>query len=261
MPINIPGFVPATNAKPHLKLIVEGFHRTGRTSFGFSSPGPIGCLVFDGNTEHVAAKSDKDILLNKQFMAGSALNVFSPQSVYQERWEALKHLYFDRLLTSDFRTIMIDTCTDAYELCRMADLGATEKVPQFAYGKVNSTWRQMVNGCEKNLILTHKLQSFGSKVTRKGPDEASYTVHAILRTVRLPKGMIIREDMDDYSPSDRGIPIGYWDAEPGDGDFALKILDCSHNPMLAGKILVGGEVNFTQIARLIFPDTKKSQWV
>lgn len=271
MPINIPGFAPASiSAKPYLKLTIDGWQRSGRSHFGLkSAPTPIACVVLDGNTEHVANKISKnddgrDIQLNKEFMANFSFAVNQgSQALYKDRWEKFKNLYFNTLLKSaQVKTIMIDTCSDLWECTRAAEFGRLEKVPQFAYGEANHPWRQMVNTCEKNLILTHKLGQYGSKVERKGMEEVAFLSHAVIRMTRLPKGLLIRDDPEEGDPTDRGIPVGYWDAQPGDGDFACKIMDSSHNPALAGKILVGSEVSFKEVAMLMFPETNwKRDWL
>lgn len=266
MPINIPGFIPASNnLKPYLRLTIEGWHRCGKSHFGLSgAPAPVGCIALDGNTEHVAHKiqesTGREIYVNKDFMVSSSLNVFASQAEHKRRWEAFKHLYFEQLLTSAFQTIIVDSGSDLWELTRLAEFGKLEKVPQFAYGEANHPWRQMINSCEKNLIITHKLAQYGTKVDRKGMEEVAFLSHAVIRLTRLPKGMRITEDPGDYEPTDRSIPVGYWDAQPGDGDFALKIMDSSHNPMLAGKILVGSEVSFKQVAMLMYPQTTSKNW-
>lgn len=271
MPINIPGFVPASMAKPYLKLALEGWHRTGRSHLALSSPGPVGCIVFDGNTEHVAQKlmaGGSEIYLNKDYMPKSSLNVLQSQETYRQAWNSFQKTYFGVLLPSAVRTMVIDTSSDAWELCRLAELGTlgggtTEKsVNQSNYGKINNVWRQMVNSCEKNLILTHKLQVYGTgQPSRKGMEESAYLCHAVIRTARLPKGIRVTEDPDEYTPTERGIPAGYWDAQACDGDFAIKIMDCSQDPRLAGKILVGSEVSFLNIARLVYPEVKKRYWL
>lgn len=265
MAINIPGFVPATNAKPYLKLCLEGWHRSGRTHFGLKgAPGPVAVVCLDGNTEHVAQKMieqyGREILINKEFMGKFQYSAATADMEQKAKWEKFKDLYFNKLLPHpDLKSIIIDTGSDLWEMTRAAEYGKMEKVPQFAYGAANHPWRQMVNLCEKNLIVTHKLQNYGVKIDRKGMEEVAYLCHAVIRTTRLPRGMAVSDDPDGEATA-RGIPVGYWDALPGEGEFALRIMDSTHNPALAGKILVGSECTFKQVAMLMFPNTSSKDW-
>ena len=72
---------------------------------------------------------------------------------------------FDRALAAGFRTIVLDTETELWELFRaarfMKRFGRTEKVPQLAYGEVNAEFRGVLRQPKRhgtNLILLRKMK-------------------------------------------------------------------------------------------------------
>lgn len=256
MPINVPGFqaVPESS-NPYLKLCTEAMHRCGKTDFALrTTPEPILVVATDANTAHVATKIKAirkcEMIINTDFVFK---NPFMTQAQCMELWERFKRLYFDTILKAQVRTIVIDTGSDLWELTRQAEFGRLEKVPQFAYGNANNPWRQMVNACtDKNLIITHKLANYGpSKVGRKGMEEVAYLSHAVIRHFRAAPEYVEAEQISSI----------VLDNEPGSGQFGLKILDSSHDPSLAGTVLLGDDnCTFVEVATTIFPKTKPKDW-
>lgn len=254
--INIPGFVQVPeSSSPYLKLCTEGFHRCSKTHFALATtPAPILVVATDANTAHIATKIKAirkcEMIINTDFVFK---NPFMSQAQCSELWERFKRLYFDTILKAPVKTIVIDTASDLWELTRMSEFGRLEKVPQFAYGLANNPWRQMVNACtDKNLIMTHKLASYGpSKVGRKGMEEVAYLSHAVIRHFRAGPEYTEPEQISNL----------VLDSEPGSGQFGLKIMDSSHDPSLAGTILFGDEYcSFVDLATTVFPKTKPRDW-
>lgn len=80
---------------------------------------------------------------------------------YEKAWQRFVTVY--KAALEHAKTVIVDTGTEAWELCRLAFLGRLAQVPPVKYGIPNAAFRQLVREAERrpdvSLILIHKLKA------------------------------------------------------------------------------------------------------
>ena len=228
------GFTKADNSyNRRLIVSVEGPEKKGKTHFALTAPGPIALLNLDIGDEGVVDKfvAQKEIYKN-DYMAKRKME----QADYQELWERLKTDYYNALDHPEIKTVIMDTATDSWDLCRLAILGRLQQVMPHDYVRPNSEFKEMIKtayGSDKNVIFLHQVkdewvasQSTGNQI-RAGFSKIGYTVQVVVK--------MITTDIEDEGRL-----------------FAFKIMDCRHNPTVNGIELSGEACTFDQLAGLVF---------
>jgi|SRR5580765_7728549 hypothetical protein len=237
--------------KHRLIMSVMGKEKEGKTHFALTAPGPIGYLNLDKGYEGVGNrfesekeifKSDYNIQLPKR---GTDMNKVA--ELLAPHWEnALEDIDYS---IQNFRTSIIDTGTELWELCRIARFGKLDQVKPHHYGPVNREFRDQIYGAaynsDCNLIVLHKLKAeyLNDKKTgnyeRSGFSDTGFVVQTEVLCYRV--GVDEREEL-------------------GDLGFRLRVESCRQNPSIEGEILSGPMLNFPFLATLIFPDTTLDDW-
>lgn len=140
------------------RLIVssEGMEKTGKTSFALSAPDPIIYIDIDIGGEGVIGKFQE---------TGKKIYVYSvlvpkqaKQDVYEIMWADLKTRIEKAYLLSS-GTVVWDTATEAFELCRLARFGRLTQVQPHNYTETNNEWREIVRkafASRMNTVYIHK---------------------------------------------------------------------------------------------------------
>jgi len=228
--LKIPGFEkPSNKTKPRLIIAVDGQEKRGKTTFGLSAPAPIAFFNFDEGLEGVIHKfKDKEILISS-FMLPADKKV--PGVDWKAEWGRFKEEYKRVLTHSEVRTVVIDTATELWELCRMAGLGKLTQVLPHHYGPVNAEMREVIRtayGYDKNLILLHKMRTqyvndkWTGKYERNGFKDTGFAVQVNVRLLRK------------------------------DGQFVCFVKDCRQNMDLCDLELSGGLCNFDTLMSMVF---------
>jgi len=235
MAIKLEGFEPAAELyKPKKRLIVaiDAHEKQGKTHFGLTAPGPIAYFNFDRSPEDVLPKfPGKDILVSDQKIPPDWGN--KPQQFYVTVWERFKKLFLAAAEHPRFRSIVVDTATELWEVLRMARLGALAKVMPYQYTPVNAEMTATIKHilpCDKNVIFIHKLRpqyvndKWNGGYERSGFNQMKFLVQSNI-SLRFENG-----------------------------DFICRINDCSRNMSLCGLELSGEMCSFPAIASIIFED-------
>ena len=228
---------------PRLVLSVEGLPKHGKTHLALTAPDPIAYLNLDNSLESVIHK----FATNKQVFVSNYDAPVNPKDAYPDIdktiavWQQLKQ-DFMTALSSGVRTVVVDTCTEMYELVRLARLGKLSQVQPFQYGLPNYEFKALLDEAVKNTkvntIFLHKMKDKYVKEKRTGEYERagysgmSYIVQAFLRV--------------------------FYDED----GFNLEVLDSRHEKSLAGMVLTGNDVcTYQTIASMLLPSVDPDAWV
>lgn len=240
------GFEEAdTDIKPRLIVAVDGHEKCGKSHFAMTAPGPIAYFNTDIGTEGVIHKfaSDKDINVFD-------MTVPDTQAEAKKEWDKFTAAYYAVLEMDDIRSIVGDTATEWWELCRMAAFGKQPTMP-YMYGPINAEFRKLIKSAysnDKNLILVHKVRSVYINDKRtKEYERAGFSSTGYLSQVNV---RVWREEPEEDEDGDM-IP----------GKFHLYVEDCRHNPDMNGIDLEAPFNEFAMFAGLVCPDVDPTGWV
>lgn len=167
--INDSGFTLIENltSRPRLTLSTGGREKTGKTRFMLTAPGPIYYFNLDRPLEPellAHAKAHKKQVWVKDYFTDVAAKL--PQSDYAKIWE--RYLADWDYACRNARTVIQDTGTAVWELCRLARFGKLSQISPHHYGPVNAEFDKMLrlprlfDGL--NVIISHRY-----KKEYKGP--------------------------------------------------------------------------------------------
>jgi hypothetical protein len=223
------GFEAAADIQSRDRMIlsISGLEKCGKTHFGLTAPGPIAMFSTDIGEEGVVEKfRDKDVqLLTLDRVDDNAAD----QAV--EEWERFRKAYYWSLKDGHFRTLLVDTATEIWEMLRMARFGRLTQVMPYQYGPVNAEYRALIRDAykyDKNLILLHKMKAKYVNDKRTAEWE---------RSGFSDTGFLVQVNAQVYR----------YDS----GDFAIQVIDSRKNPDLMGEELVGPLCNFDFLAQLV----------
>ena len=146
---------------------VEGRGGHGKSHWACGAPGPIAFMDLDFNSSPVRQKfidNGKEIWYAKYTISSAArrkIPTFSAAAV--RTWDQFQDDYYKALETA--RTVIVDTASEAWELCRLAhflpEWKRIEKIKSHHYTPLNSNFRNLLRaGYESdcNVVLTHKVK-------------------------------------------------------------------------------------------------------
>ena len=235
---------------------VEGRGGAGKSDWACGAPGPILFMDLDFNSDPVRQKfldKGKEIWYAKYNIPGMTRHLkpagskgaFSGAYVTAavNTWAKFQADYYKGL--GQARTIIIDTATAAWELCRLAhflpEWGRIEKIKNHHYTPLNSDFRNLLTaGYESdcNVILTHKVKklyqgdSWNGKWERAGFGDIEFACQVNVVTL--------------------------FDSRTH--EFKLQILKCTQNPLLVGEVLEAPMNTFAAVAQMVFSDTEAKTW-
>jgi len=241
------GFINGKNrtTKPRIIMSVVAREKQGKTHFALTAPGSIADFSTDIGEEGVIDKfvGDKDIWI----MPVDKIDDDAPEQA-KDQFETMKDAYFTQLKSDKCRTIIMDTATEIWEVCRMARFGRVTNVPPLAYGPVNAEYRSFIREAynyDKNVILLHKMKK---QYVGKGKDASwngEYERAGFAETGHLVQvnAVMLRDDDEEV-----------------ENMFGIRIVDCRQNPALNGQEFWGAMCSFPIIASMVLPNVDPSMW-
>lgn len=260
--VKLDGFDPVSLKVIYMLVVsLEGNEKEGKTHFALTAPGPTAALVFDAGFEDTAKKfkkKGKDIVVSNYMDFKCDPDKPRRQSEWEAGWTRFKTSYIKALKHPDIRTIIIDTFTEAWELCRYANFGeATAKsfskeYRNHAYGIANGDFRDIINWgmnpqFKKNVIFIHKLKPLwvnGEKTKDFERDGFSGAGFPVMANIRIN---FVDEDDDE--------------AEDGGKYFKLTIRNCRHDYMCNGLTLERDMCDFKYLGMTLYSESDESDWV
>ena len=235
--------------------------KTGKTHFAMGVPGPVGVITTDTGTIEVAKQfmRRKKIVVCNFKSAAELIQLHGEnkaQPKYESEWERMKDAYMAVISDKRFRSLVFDTGTEGWELCRLAKFGKLTQVMPHHYGPVNSEFRAMIKAAyersDLNAVFVHKVKKeykaigkdgkevWTGRMERAGFGDMPYLVDVNLRHYFRGAG----KDEDD---------------NPTDACFGIEIIDSRINMLgSVGARLEGEFCNFQFLAETLFPDTAGS---
>lgn len=242
-------FVRAKITPPkRLVLSLEGDPKTGKTNFCLTAPGSIAYHDLDLGLEGVVDKfPEKEVY---PFYYDPPVSVALPGSSFaaiaepaRKCWEEFVKNY--RASLQKKNSCIVDTASEAWQLCRLARLGKLAQVLPIQYAAVNAEFRQLtqlaLTNVECNVIYTHKMKAVykneqkTEEKERSGFGEIDYDVQAVLRTGR------------DFT-------------KQGIEQFSITILECRSRMEASGTRFSGRDCTFQKVATAIYPNTTEEDW-
>ena len=195
---------------------IEGTDKTGKSHLALTAPKPIMYIDLDVGTEGVIHKFQGEDVMVYQVEQPERLG--SSQELmgrYGEIWTTVQDKITEALSVNE-GTLIIDTFTEAYDICRLAHFGKMSQVQPHQYGVAYADLREVmrkVHQSKMSCILLHKMGSnFNTgEPEMKGWNDIPHQVQATLRTNR--------EDTPDG-------PV-----------FSAEVRACRQNAFLMGKHL------------------------
>jgi hypothetical protein len=232
-----------------LVVLASGLQKHGKNHWGFTAPGPIALHAFDEGWDDTANKFIKGF-------AGSVPKIIKvceydvPEAVDKKRSVSLEE-EADKIWSNfvanyrwsldNFRSVIIDTSTEMWELLRLARFGALSTGQTTSFGPVNAEMRKLLREAynhNANVIFLQKLgknyvnREWDGTYTPKGFGDMAYEVQVVVRL---------------------------WREDPN--VFHAMVEDCRQKPELNGTDFdsSSGLNTFATLGSLIYDDSPK-EW-
>lgn len=239
--------------------------KEGKTTWAFTAPGPIGVISTDTGTESIAKSflKQKPIIINyfksaDELQQSETKNKDTKQQLYEREWDRMKTAILAIIHSRRFRTLIVDTATEAWELCRLAAFGKLAQVMPHHYTEVNSEFKAMIKAADENPVLNsiwiHKKKkeyktgsggkdSWSGKYERAGFGDMPFLVDVNLEHFFQPAGAM--------------VPDGNGGNETlAEGRFGVRVIDSRINMLsVVGQEFTGEVCNFQELAYALFPET------
>lgn len=152
----VKGFTPVNkDIIKRVIMAVDGVEKHGKTTFALTAPGPIAIINMDIGLEGVVSKFPDKVIYEAVFNYRDVTN----KDEWEQMWLKVKEAWINALHSPTIRTVVADTATEMWELCRLARLGRLTQIKPMHYGPVNAEFRDLIResyDCGKNVILLHK---------------------------------------------------------------------------------------------------------
>lgn len=235
---------------------IYGPEKSGKNHFAFTAPGPFGFHSFDYGDEGVIEKFVRGEVEGVPPMdvdkAEYVLNVPPDSSVDETSkaatpvWSAFTTNYAIGL--AKYRTSVIDTGTDAYEIVRMSYFGKLSQVMPHHYAPVNAEFkglfRQAYSTVGHNLILLNRHKDEWLTKIVNGKEKADRTGNMIFA---------------GYSGTPYEVQVHLRSFKSA-GEFGMEVVACRQNPNLEGMELSGDMLNWWTLGQLVFPGSEEEEW-
>jgi len=209
-----------TPAPQRLIANIAAPEKEGKTYLALTGPPPIMFISIDIGTEGVVERFQAD---GKQvFIYEVHYRKGGMQAEYKGLWDGVKAAITAALLINE-GTLVIDTWTEAHELCRLANFGKLSQVQPHHYGPVNAEMKGIIDDIYSTrmsaALLTKMSKEFGgSEMVEKGWGDTGKQVQANLRVSR--------------GTGEDGKPV-----------FNLRVLNCRQNIGMSGMVFSSKQVD------------------
>lgn len=224
-----------------LILALWGHEKTGKSHFAMTAPSPIAYFHMDIGGRRVVNKfcKKKRILVSDHRFLPPEQGVVV-KAPYLAEWNRFVHQLGIARDDPKIRTVILDTHTAVYELCRLARFGKLTEVKPFHYGPVNAELTELVNsfaGIGKNLILIGKSKKeYKDDVWTGNYEQSGIKDIGFLADVSMETGFNKEKGEDDNT-------------------FFVKVTRCGDNMALCGMEFRGADYcNFPCLASNVFCD-------
>lgn len=234
--------------------IVAG-EKSGKTHFCMTAPGPIAAISTDTGTEAVAKKflGKKRIVIRPFTSARELQQDGASKSDAVKEWTGMSDAYKRIIDTKAVRTLLIDTGSEAWELCRLARLGKLTQVMPHHYVEVNSEFQTLIklgySRTDLNILWIHKTK----KEYAKGKEGKDSWTGKMERAGFGDMPFLVDVNLKNYFLRGRTHPTEGTSLPPC---FAVEVIDSRLEMLNAvGTVLEEDMCTFPFLAETLFPDT------
>lgn len=108
-----------TDITPNILVSLKGDPKAGKTHFAFTFPAPIACISLDFGAKYILRKfPEKKIELFRYEMP--VIDTARPKPYANDLWTAARDDIYYAIDSAEYKTVVIDTGTVLWELCRIA---------------------------------------------------------------------------------------------------------------------------------------------
>lgn len=262
----------APTSNPSLVIASHGAPRSGKSHLACTAPETLGWIPLDRNSRPTVEKYVKeygkkillpteDLIMMSRVEIEKMVKASPEQGVLECRryLNKIKNLYFSLIENKRVKTIVIDTGTLLWEAVLFANYGRTTKIMPRDRGVANQEMRELINACDKHLIVVHQSSEIweNEKPTGEfkmaGFSHMNYCVNCCVENFKLTQ----RADIKRHAEPDE-------DGKYPPALFGMKVYDCQANPMLVkgdeGSTLYGEDCTFQMLAMRVFPDSEYEDW-
>ena len=229
-----------------------GADKTGKDHFGLTGPGPIAIQSFDVGLEGVVEKFVKAGKEVRRTEYEFDKNDFS-QKAAQDIVDRFETDYAIALKKA--RTIMWDTESEFWEVCRYAEFGQKSDRPN-SYERLNGWYRDLIQQAydsNVNLQLIQKTKEKWGNRTKQSKDG---------RTVQegYPTGEFEPYGFKELNYIVQANLQHFWvpGTDESSSHFEVKVLNCRQNMGVAGETFEG--LDLPTLGQLVFPDSTEKDW-
>ncbi len=255
--------------RDRLIIVASAPQKSGKTHFGLSAPAKkrgkragLGYFAIDRGDEGVIQKFQKDkeiyrcelrVDIPRPSARGYSQAELDKTSENASRlWDKFLDRYNYAL--EHFRSIVIDTDTELWEIHRLARFGKLEQVKPHHYGIPNNEHRElfrMAYDTDVNLIVLQKMKDeyvddkFTGRLKAAGFKDAPYQAQVNVRLGRLSDeagGFLFSATIESSTKE-----------TPGGG--------CRLNPDVEGLVLTQPDCSFASLAQVVLPDSDEKDWL
>lgn len=272
--------VPSMDVINRLVVSLEAPEKMGKTHWALTAPDPIAVVATDTGSEEIVRKflrayPHRRIYVNNFAVPEKADK--SEMAEYHKEWKRMRDVIEAIRDDRYFRTIIGDTGTEIWELCRLAAFGKLSQVLPQHYVAVNAEFREVIKMLyarpDLNVILTHKVKKqyvagkegkdvWNGKWERSGFGDLPYLVDVNLQLRFASKKTADEIAQLESRPSlseTQGVPDpkAPWQ---GIDRFCMELKDCRQNPDVVGEVFRGDMCSFPWLGMLVFPQSDPMYW-
>lgn len=258
------GFVtPVSVIVPRVTICTTAGEKVGKTFLSMTAPGKIAVISTDTGTRAVVEdcirRTGKEIIL-LQLTAATALLEAKRGDQGSGEWQRAKDAIYSVVEDKSVRTLVGDTWTEVWELCRLAAFGKLAQVKPHHYAIPNGEFRTLLKYAyearpDLNAVYIHKHKK---EYRGNAKDDSSNWTGRFERSGMADVPFLVDVVVEQYKRMERddsGLSHLY---------FGMRVLDSRLKPEYvvgcefeseAG--IEGGvdECNFTKLAETVWPDT------
>jgi hypothetical protein len=252
---------PSEPTVPRVVCCTAAVEKLGKTHWAMTGPGPIAVISSDAGTREVAqkfARTKKIIYISVATARELLREGGSSKTAAAKEWSTIKNSLARIVDTPSIRTVVIDTATEIWELCRLSYFGKLAQVMPHQYAEPNDDYRKNVlkypyERPDLNAIFIHTMKkeyksgrdgkdAWTGKWERAGMGAAPYVADIVLNHYR--------RSVDPEENENRRVVFG------------VQVMDSRFEPeALIGMEMEGAQSTFPMLALGAFPATDLDYWL
>lgn len=247
-------------SRHRLVLSLDGPPDSGKTHFMMTAPRPLKISNIDFGIEGVRENMEEagwdftDVSLEDFSLEKAPLTSSHAIDRARNVVARFKTGYMEGMKEKRRTTFGIDTCSEFWQLFRLAALGKLEQVPPMRYVQVNRVFRDLLNQVlmtHHSLVLIHRTKDkYETKVTESGQEVSSKVNGETERDGFKEIDGIVQVVLNTQRRT----------TKKGAAQYGFTVGKCRQRPSLTRQEYWGDMATFQALALDVFPDSKPKDW-